>query len=42
MYTGLHAKYPLFVLDHNENLILSTDFVKLLLDQISWKSSSGS
>ena len=35
MYTGLHVKYPLFLLDFNEIRILSTDFRKILKFQIS-------
>jgi len=30
MYVGLYVKYPLFVSDFNETLILSTDFRKIL------------
>ena len=28
IYNGLHVKYPLFLLERNENLILSTDLKK--------------
>ena len=42
MHSGLHVKCQLFVSDFSENLFLSTDFLKILVYQISWKSSSWS
>ena len=30
MYIDLHVKHPLLLLDFNENLIFSTDFLKTL------------
>jgi hypothetical protein len=35
MYIDLHEKYPLFLSDFNENLIISIDFRKTLEYQIS-------
>ena len=45
MYSGFHVQYSLFLSDVNENLILSTDFRKILKSQISsnsvqWEPSS--
>jgi hypothetical protein len=39
MSSGLHVKYPLFLLDFNETWILSTDFRKILEYQVWLKSS---
>ena len=41
MYIGLHAKYPLFLPDFNENLILSTDFRITLSIKFHENPSSG-
>jgi hypothetical protein len=38
MYIGLHGKCPLFLSDFKENLIFSTDFLKILKYQISRKT----
>jgi len=38
MYIGLHVKYPLFLSDLNQILILGTDFRKVLKHQISRES----
>jgi hypothetical protein len=38
MYIGLHVKYRLLLADFNENWICSTDFQKIIIYQISWKS----
>jgi hypothetical protein len=37
MYIGIHVKYPLFLSEFSETLILSIDF-RTLKYQISWKS----
>jgi len=39
MYTGLHVKYRLFLLDANQTRIFAKDFQKILKYQISWKSA---
>jgi hypothetical protein len=38
MCIGLHVKCPLFLPDFSENSPLSTDYKKILICQISWKS----
>jgi len=38
MYTGIHAKYPLFLRDFNETSIFLSHFQYLLISQILWKS----
>ena len=38
VYIGLHVKYPLFLSNFNGTSISSTDFLKILEYQISWKS----
>ena len=35
MYTGLHVKYPLFILDFNQTWIFLTDYQKIIKHQIS-------
>jgi len=35
IYIGLHAKYPFFLLDFNEIWILSKDFRKIFIYQLS-------
>jgi hypothetical protein len=37
MYGGLYVKYPLFLLDFKETLILLTDIRKIFKYKISWK-----
>jgi len=38
IYVDLHVKYPLFLSDVTETQIFSTDFLKMLEYQITWKS----
>ena len=38
MYISLHVNYPLFLFDLNETWTLATDFRKLLMYHICWKS----
>ena len=38
MYNGLHVQYRLILSDCKENWIFSTDFRKIFIYQISWKS----
>jgi len=38
MYIHLHVKYLLFLSDFSETWIFWTDFLKILKNQISWKS----
>jgi hypothetical protein len=38
MYTGLNVRQPLFLSDFEEAWIFTTDFLKILKYQISWKS----
>ena len=35
MYIDLHEKYPLFLSDFNENLIIATGFRKIFKHQVS-------
>jgi len=41
MYIGLHVKYPLFLPDFNENLILPTDFRIILSIKFNENPSCG-
>ena len=38
MYIGLYVKYPSLFSDFSETWIFLTDFLKVLVDQISWNS----
>jgi len=38
MYIDRHVKYPLHFSDFNQTWIFSTDFEKILMFKISWKS----